>query len=155
MNSHFFKLILLVSSLCFGCASNRVYPRNPLVDQVIKPRPGYERHLTNSACLKYENGNCVNLEIKPYSLDDESFRKMANEFDFICNVGGRRFKICLDKPGFCRNWTFVKCEPWDFLKIFCEDIAMEDFIPIDDYNFILESNAKCANKYKYDLWMRR
>jgi hypothetical protein len=133
-----FCLILLAS-----CATPQVELRHPLSQQILKPRPGY-KGLTNRACEALnEKGECAGMVVKEYLLEDPVFRKTANDLKFICSVGGRRFKICLDQPGLCRT-TYEDCG-W-----FCKDKKKVEYIPANQYQFLLDANTVCQNREIYD-----
>jgi len=143
MNSYLIKLsnLLFTCFLISGCSTSReVYSRNPLVKQIIKPRPGFEGKLTNSRCVKYEKDECKKLEYQSYDLNDESVRLNLNGHEFICSINGKRYKICKDKPGFCRHWY----TGWFVFKE-----KHEEYLPIAKYQFILDSGAKCFSRKIY------
>lgn len=138
------SLTLLIVS---GCAGQKVYLAHPLVDQIITPRPGHEGKLTNRTCGKYEKGICTDERITDYEISDASFRETVNKLSFICNIGGRRFKVCLDKPGFCRFSTETyRC---GFLKLSKCTKRLEEYLPAEPYKFLLDSKLRCFNKETY------
>lgn len=133
-----------------GCTTAPViYPEHPLVDQILKVRAGHDGKLTNRTVPAPDAQGLVVPIIKDYPLDDPEFRKTVNELGFICNIGGKRFKICTDKPGFCRFSHAKKC----FLGLLCRDgELLEEYLPVEKYGFLLDANARCAKREKYDLW---
>lgn len=132
-------------SLSTSCA-RAVVRRSPLIEQILIPRLGHGAKLTNSACLKYEGQRCSNLEILDYDLADTGLRKSLNDFGFICSVGGKRFKICLDKPGFCRREFSQRC----FLGI-CgkRRLKAETYVEARE-DSMLASDTRCYNEAKYE-----
>lgn len=140
--------VFLFNFCMTGCAGREIFPAHPLNEQLIKPRPGHEGKLTNRSCSKYEKDLCVEEHIQEYALSDKDFRETANQLDFICNIGGRRFKICLDKPGFCRVSYKENC----FLFFCSRGERLEEYLPVEKYKFLLDSGARCANKQMYNLW---
>jgi hypothetical protein len=70
---------------------------------------------------------------------------MANDLSFVCNLAGRRFKVCLDKPGFCRRWGEKDCD----LGIFCKTRQREEYIPAEPMELHLAGNTRCFNKERY------
>lgn len=96
-------------------------PQHELSDQILKPRRGYDGKLTNRACLEYDGKECKKDNVISYDLSDSKFRETANKLDFICNIGGKRFKICMDQAAFCRKSTTQLCEWWDLMKLFCKE----------------------------------
>lgn len=145
MKSLFFKLALIASSAllssCVTAPTELIY-RHELADQILKPRPGY-KGLTNRACTNYdEKANCVKFEVQDHDLADEQFRKTLNALGFICNVAGKRYKICEDQPGLCRIW-FTDC------GIFCKRRRHEEVIPSSNYQFLLDAKTRCFKKDLY------
>lgn len=151
-------LALVVGLGVVGCTTAPVlYPAHPLVDQIVKVRAGHEGFLTNRTCSGKDESlgiekECLGEKITRYPLEAEEFRQTANRLNFLCNIGGKRFKICLDKPGFCRFSSGPKkCS--GFLGLFCkEGELLEEYLPVEKYRFLLDAKTKCANKDKYDLW---
>lgn len=143
--------ILLLGLFTGGCSVAPIYAPHPLVEQILKPREGYEGKLTNRTCGEYVDGKCTKEAITTYDLGDASFREAVNKFDFLCSIGGRRFKICLDKPGFCRFTYKTSC----FLGMFCKKgEKLEEYLPVEQYRFLLDADTRCANKGIYDLWAK-
>ena len=147
MNSAWRKLALL-SFVISGCAGPKIYTAHPLVDQILKPRTGVEGNLTNRTCSKYDGDRCAQENIQAYNLSDPVFRKTVNDLKFLCNIGGRRFKVCLDKPGFCRfSSDTYKC---GFLHLFkCSGELEEEYLPAEPYQFLLDAKVRCFNKETY------
>ena len=82
--------------------------------------------------------------IKEYLLTDATFRKTANDLGFICNIGNKRYKICPDQPGFCRTWYKN--------RFIIKDKKMVDYIPADNYQFLLDAGTRCFQKDKYPFY---
>jgi hypothetical protein len=131
-----------------ACATPEQYPRSPFVKQILKPREGHTG-LTNRACEVYDpkSGACSTWKVLDYAFEDEAFRKQANQLNFICLVGGKRYKICLDKPGLCRITYTKKCT----LGMFCKTERHEDSLPASGYQFLLDSDTVCFSQTEYDL----
>jgi len=147
MKSAWLKLSLLSVVVTGGCAGVEIYPAHSLVDQIIMPRAGYDGKLTNRTCGAYKDGKCSDEKIQTYDLSDALFRKTANDLKFLCNVGGRRFKICMDKPGFCRfSSETYKC---GFLGLAKCSKQIEEYLPASPYQFLLDAKVKCSNKENY------
>lgn len=118
-----------------------MYPKLALVDQILKPREGFSG-LTHRTCASLDEKNQCVWQIEEHKLDEPAFRTAANALNFICNIGGRRFKVCLDKAGFCRMQS-VSCG-W-----FCHKTVEAEFIPVTNYKFLLDANTRCFNKNTY------
>lgn len=135
---------IFLSSLSLSCSSApKVYPRHELVEQILKPRPGY-KGLTNRVCSSVNDKKECVYTVTDYDLFDVNFRKNANTFNFTCNIGGKRYKVCQDKPGFC-HFTYKGL--WPFRK------KIEDYLPITNYDFLLSAKTVCANEKLYDLFI--
>jgi hypothetical protein len=108
-------------------------------------RPG-QPALSNRACEAWdEKGVCTNYVVKYYALSDATFRKTVNDLQFMCVIGGRVFKVCLDKPGFCRHTTEKHCT----LGVFCQSKRHEEFIPIEPLQFHLDAGTQCFSDDRY------
>lgn len=134
-----------------GCATApEIYPSHPLVDEIVKVRPGHAGTLTNRAEILGPDGKSTVAVVTEYPLHDPAFRDTVNKLDFLCNIGGKRYKICKDKPGFCRIGSTRSCA---IGPLFCKDVEAEiDYIPVDNYQFLLDAKARCASKQNYNLW---
>lgn len=147
LNKLAMSLILLILS---GCSSAQKDIRNPLYEQILTPRAGHANFLTNMACVEWkqpDGGECLKYEVAEYDLNDNNLRKALNDFTFACNIGGRLFKICQDKPGFCRH-TYAAC---GFLHMF--SCKTEEYVPVEKYQYLLDAGTKCwsATQYGYGL----
>jgi hypothetical protein len=157
------RSLLVTIFVTGGCSSAPIiYPEHPLADQIIKPREGHEGKLTHRSCLaksktplspgqkpETDGRYCADQQIREYPLEDPTFRETVNKLDFICNIGGSRYKICKDKPGFCR---FTRA-PKSCVLIFCKPGAIieDDYLPVAKYRFLLDAKTRCAKKGNYDL----
>jgi hypothetical protein len=130
---------LLLSS----CAGPVIYPQHELSRQILSPRPGHTG-LVNRACAARDSERCTRWLTSEYSLEDPVFRDTANRLNFVCNVGGKRYRICRDKPGLCRIW-FTDC------GLFCSKKRHEEYLPASGYQFLLDANTVCFNETEYDL----
>lgn len=141
------RLSFIILPLLLSNCASPVYRQNPLIDQILKPRQGFDGKLTNRACLSYDGGRCIKEEIRAYDLSDSEFRESANKLHFICKIAGRRYKICLDKPGFCRHSYKESC----FLFICSKGEKLEEYLPVSKYKFLMDSDAKCFNDEVYSF----
>lgn len=141
------KLSLSCLFFILGCAGPQIFPAHPLVDQILKPRVGHDGKLTNRTCLKIEKDKCVEEKIVDYEIADPVFRKTANDFHFLCNIAGRRFKLCLDKPGFCRfSSETYRC---GFLKLGKCSKRIEEYLPAEPYKYLIDAKVRCFKKETY------
>ena len=138
------KYIILIV-LLFSC-KHKVYPHNVLSKQILRMRAGYDFKLTNRTCLKYKNDKCTHESIQEYDLRSESVRETFNKLNFICKIADKRFKICKDKPGFCRKTLVCIKKKW--FRCVRYKILYQ---PAADLTYLIEANTRCYNKYEYSL----
>lgn len=148
--SRLFGFLLCGCLYLMGCQTT-THPKNPLIDQIIKPRVGFDGHLTNRSCLEYDGSNCVKEDISTYDLVDPVIRENLNKLSFICTIAGHRYKVCLDKPGFCRKTVDRVCAKWDLLKLFCKHPESWEYIPVENYQYLIDSKTRCFNKENYNF----
>lgn len=132
-----FKILLLLSLVVVvGCESTpKKYPSHELQSQILKLRDGKLSNKSDSGIVKYD-------------LSDETFRKKLNDFGFRCKIGGRRFKICLDKPGFCRHSTEIyKCGLFNLFR--CTN-RLEEYIA-EGESKLDGSNLRCFSSSTYPI----
>lgn len=120
-----------------------------LEKQRLIPRPGFGGHLTNRVCTKFYGNTCEQISVRKYSLEDERIRKRLIQFGFACKVGGKRYRICKDKPGLCRRIKTDKCIKWKRKWIFgkkkCVKYEIKTmFLHIKkDYKFMIDGGTEC------------
>lgn len=139
---------LLLMMLLSGCstAPERIM-RHELLEQILTPRKG-AKGLTNRACDEWEEGKgCKTWGVRDYDLNDPAIRKQLNDLGFLCQVGGRRFKVCLDKPGFCRiSWD----EKRDCFLGICGSARRVnrkvEYVPVEPYQALLDAKVRCASR---------
>jgi hypothetical protein len=108
--------------------------------------PGHDGKLVNHDCTKYKGDTCQEKSIKEYDLADPVERATMNSLHVVCRIAGEHYKICKDKPGFCRFTYKKNC----VLGIFCQaDTKTENYIPVIPYQFILDSGVVCASQDHY------
>ena len=135
------KIFLLLVFLVSCRATIPIYSHNALIDQILKVRAAYPGMLTNSACLEYKNGKCVSLDIIQYSLNDPEMRYKLIDLGFKCQVGGKRFRICRDRPGFCRWENKCLSHPWYWPWV-CSAYE-ETYVPASNHQFLIDSKTYC------------
>lgn len=148
----FWALIVLwgtVSLLLSDCASFEMFPEHQLSEKILWSHPDYPGKLTQRVCEATDGKDCTKWKTLVYDLENSDFRMTVNKFDFVCSVGGKRYNVCWDKPGFCRIGAIKKCH----LAIFCKETPVEiDYIPaVEQVQFLVDANTRCANKRLYDL----
>lgn len=141
------KPILLISLiLSVSCSTTKTYHHSDLANQKLSPRTGYEGHLTNRICKEKKTlgGECIKWSVKKYDINDPAIRKQLNDFRIACRIGGKRFRVALDRPGFIRTergkcvnrqkWWGNKCKEWGFKEI---------YIPVSNYQYLINSAMFC------------
>ena len=131
-----FRITLLISIFfILQCKTPEKYYHRPLIKQRLVVRPGYPGKLTNRVC----NGdNCTTEE---YSLSDPAFRQTANDLRIICEIAGKRWRICLARPGYCRRTLkCVKKFLWSCKKY------EELYIPAERHDYLISANTVCQGK---------
>lgn len=135
-------MIFFILLLLSACASEiPILPRGALLNQLLSPRPGH-KGLTNQTCTKYEKGICKKMDVVDYDLSDDQIRQSLRDVKVVCNVAGRRFRICKDRPGLCTNCEKVK----RFLGFITGREVYEcEYIPMDTgYQRLINSRTLCA-----------
>ena len=134
---------IILSFLLIGCQHGVKYHAQ-LSKQRLAPRPGYDGYLTNRICGERNFwGECLKWDIKSYDINDPEVRIMMNDFRIACQIGGKRFRISLDQPGFVRRTT-GKCIKKKVLSRSCKKWELlEDFIHIQRYEYLIEAHTEC------------
>lgn len=106
------------------------------------PRAGHVG-LTNRACEKWDDkNNCIEYVIVDYNLSKKELRETLIKLDFICNVGGKRFRIDRNRPGLIRNQ--YKKELFGKYKL-----IKSDYIDQSNQEFLTASKTRCFKDGKY------
>lgn len=135
--------LITISFFIFGCQVPEKYHAQ-LAQQRLAPRPGHEGYLTHRICKQSKFwGGCEIYDIKTYDINDPEVRVMMNDFRIACRIGGKRFRISLDKPGFVRR-EHGKCKDKKLFSNKCKKWEYnEDFIPIENYDYLIEASTEC------------
>ena len=132
----------------WGCPipAPKVWPENALINQILRVRSGHPSSLTNGRCVSYKQNEktkhweCEDFRINTHSLADQAVRERLNELGFICSIGKKRFKVCMDKPGFCR---FKTKSTWLGLK---KELILEEYIDAAErHQYLLDAATKCVS----------
>lgn len=125
-----------------------------LVNQRIAVRPGHEGFLVNQICKKFDpEGNCVGtISFERYDLKDKEVRSVLNHFRFACYVGGRRYRISLDKPGLVRQEE--GCTKYKKKLITREEYCAETGVvkteyldAVEKYELLIAGATECRSGY--------
>lgn len=131
------KLSSIILFLLIGCASQEKYYKHQLYRQRLVIRIDHPGHLTNQTCVEMDGEDCKKWDITTYDMNDEEFRRKANDFRIVCRLGGKRWRICLKKAGFCRRICLKKgwggkCKKHE-----------EKFIPATDHQYLYDAGTVC------------
>lgn len=87
--------LLLGLLILVGCVSAPSV-RQPLIEQEIRVRPD---GFSNQICVKRNaKDECEQKDTVIYDLSDQATRDRLIEVKMICNVGGKRFRVCAKAP---------------------------------------------------------
>lgn len=127
---------------------------SPLESQRLVVRQEFVGRLTNHVCKVYDGltNECKEWSMRTYSLEDAEFRRQMNDFVITCEIGGRRFKVCLDKPGYCRHERVCLDRGrrwyWPF-NVVCKDSKInETYIDAKlEHEYLLNAGTECMRGY--------
>lgn len=138
-------VLLLILSFAFGCETVEK-DHAQLSRQRLAMRPDFQGYLTNRICEKKDFwGNCEKYSIKQYDLGDPEIRKMINDFKIACKIGGKRFRVSLDRPGFERR-SKGECLDRKLFSRECKDWeTIIDFISITEHDYLVEAQTQCKS----------
>ena len=125
-----------------------------LLYERLIPRRGYDGFLTNQICKEFDsNGKCIGeISLRKYSIEDQAVRSQLNKFKFACSIGGKRYRICETKAGFCRQES--GCLEYK-TKIFSREkycsktgVVYSDFIPVrEKYQYLIDGATECQSGF--------
>jgi hypothetical protein len=138
-------LIILMAAFALaasGCSSVR--PRAPLVQQIIRMRPGHKA-LTHQICGERNwLGKCQRMDVVEYDLNDAGLRQKLVSLGFRCRIAGWRYKIDPDRPSFIR-YQRVK-EPGFFGK---EKTVKVNRVDFSQTQLLIDSATECYSEQFY------
>jgi hypothetical protein len=110
----------------------------PLEHSTLKDqRLAYRSYgLSNRVCSGDE---CT---IKKYDINDPAIRKLLNQLRFVCKIGGKRWRVCLRKAGFCRRTE--RCLKKFFWIFRCERYETK-FLPVEDHDYLVNLGIVCKS----------
>lgn len=125
-----------------GCASQSPPTRPALINQILRPRPGYEGRLTNQFCKAYKDGKCTDKDVVEYDIRLQEVRDRLLTARFVCVVGNKRFRVCHELHGLCHQ-TEVTTGSWPFRK---KEIKLLEVLDIEkNYQTLIDLNTVCAS----------
>ena len=131
-------LSLMLISLV-SCNKDLAYPKQQLVNQLLRVRPDQKESLSTS--YSNEKGELI---IDYYGYNKE-FVNTLRRLQFICYIANVRHKPCEYEGnlGFCHH--FETCKGW---WIFKKCKAKIKFVNIKEHDFLVNSNTQCFNRNK-------
>ncbi len=118
----------------FGCAEQQ-YPRGDLAHQILHVRTGAGLS-SRISCVE-----CTEPATVRYDLADQGIRTQLEELGFVCKLGGRRFEVCPDRPGFCR---YHYDGFWPFRD------RVTEYVAITEELRLIQAHTVCFSKRYYD-----
>lgn len=144
---------LLQASLLFmllgGCALLKpaITPEQPFVEQRMRFRPDRPGKLTYSVCnAKDAVGHCTAQVIHEVDLADSAKRAEFNSLNFVCDVGGERYKVCKDAAQLCQVTYTKSC-----VLFFCNstEVIAKRLDATMDLERLVDADARCFQKDHY------
>lgn len=132
-------IVLFIGAIILSCATP-IFEKNNLANQILRVRVDYPESLTNSTCYEYKSGMCIKFNVDQYDLNDQKIREKLNSFNFKCAIAGKRYRICKDKPGYCR-WI-EECKKHSFMWWGCREWE-EEYIPAKDHKYLIDAGVRC------------
>lgn len=133
---------LAIATYLSSCTHAPKYPRNALVDQILRFRTGFTG-LTNRACGQYnEKNECTRYDVLNHDLEDGAVRRYLIELGFVCKVAGKRFKICREDAALCR----MRRE-----GLFGSSKKIEKVYVKTRHQFLIQASAKCFSTARYSF----
>lgn len=124
-----------------GCATTTQNHRD-LSTQLIFFRDSNTGLGTNRICAEKDIiGRCKSWSTKSYDLNDAEVRKILIRLGFSCKIGGKRFKIDPDNPGFAR-YKEKSC-------LFCSKTEIVERIPITESRYIVDAGTYCYTEAEH------
>lgn len=142
-----FSLLLLL--FLAACSSTPpVYERGPLVDLILKARPGYQG-LTSQRCEQWAKPKvgetkrkCLKKDVKVFDLADDKQRLQLHGLRFVCDVMGRRYRICKEIHGLCQQTTVRS----GFLGM-GREIKLTSVLTVEEnMQFLIDSDTTCLSQ---------
>lgn len=134
--------IISVLLLLVSCKTGMLYERPSLFRQRLVVRKDYPGKLTNQVCIRRKGEKCEKWDLVVYDLKDPKFRVEANELGFVCQIGGKRWRICvgIGQIGYCRreclhrNKYSFKCYKYE-----------HKFIHINRHDYLYKAETTCRS----------
>ena len=136
-------LVLIILSSCTITSFHK-----ETVGQHLTVRKDYKGFLVNEICSEEKNGKCRKTSVVIYDMADQKVRETLNKLKFLCKVGGERYHICQDKPGFCRDERV--CIDWDHSwfsdEKTCDEYEVKSFYydSSQDHDFLVKGYTECS-----------
>lgn len=138
------KTLSKILLLTFLVACSSTIEHSTLDKQRLAPRSSHRPNLTNKICKKEKFKKCSEWSILTYDMKNEVVRKQLNQLGFACNLSKKRWRVCSDRPGFCRRETI--CTKYKRKKCKKKE-TKETYINLDSYDFLVNSGFDCMVGY--------
>lgn len=134
---------LLSLTRCAHKKRPSIFERPELVHLILRPQEEHPGKLVNRRCAKKEGDKCLEWDDLAFDLKNGNDRKTLKDLYFICDVGGRRFGVCDDRPGLCHQ-TYIEKK---FLGLtYQREIVVIDYLSAEaDFNRLLHYGTVCAS----------
>lgn len=140
------RYLSVLIMLLGACASiPKDYTRGALVDQILHPMPNHAG-LVNSQCTHDQKTGVCSWDYVEYDLNDRPTRIRLRDAGFVCNVGGTVYRIAQEKAGLILE-KYVKS---GFLGLGPKKEIEVDFIPISNYQRLLDARTTCFSHFTFD-----
>lgn len=144
-----FIALFLSAILASGCASVKngwsgTKEHAPLIEQIVRVRKGY-RGLTHQTCVEFDWwGKCSKMTVIEYDMMDAAVRERFVQNAFICQFGGRRYKIDPELPQIVRYQRSRNC--W----LFCPEVTEKvEPVPFVEVQKLLDGALTCYSERTY------
>lgn len=142
------SLFVAFSMALTGCSSIKegwsgTREHKPLLEQIVRMRTGH-KGLTHKTCVELDWwGKCSNSTLLEYDLNDAKVRARFIELGFVCELGGRRYKIDPDAPQFVRYRRKRPC--W----LCHEETTKVEPVPFKETQKLLDAALVCYSERTY------
>ena len=95
------------------------------------------------------NRTCVDdkCSLKVYDINNADTRKLLNDAGFVCQIGGKRYRICKSYAGFCRRTE--QCAK-KFLWVFHCQRYVTKYISITHHDYLKSVGVICKSYRRGD-----
>lgn len=129
------------SSVKQGWSGTREH--KPLLEQIVRMRSGH-KGITHQTCVELDWwGKCSKSTLLEYDLNDAQVRARFIALGFVCELGGRRYKIDPDAAQFVR---YQRKRPCWLCK---EETTKVEPVPFKETQKLLDAALVCYSERVY------